>query len=256
LRYGPRIDDMEGMGAGPLTLHFGEFELDLRAGELRGRGRKVLLGEQPLRILEMLIRRPGEVITREEIQGRLWPNGQIVEFEHSINAAIRRLREVLGDAADESRYIETVRGRGYRLVATVSGATPIAALVVLPFASDGTADMEFFSDRLTESITNYLTTVQGLRVVPHPSALRYKRGERELESIGRDLAVQAIVTGRATLANEHVVVSAELIDVLRNSQVWGGRFRRQAVNMCEVRQEISLEVFGCLRLKLSPTSLE
>src|SRR5205823_5130337 len=124
------------------------------------------------------------------------------------------------------------------------------------FASDGSADMEFFSDRLTESITNHLTTLQRLRVVPHPSALRYKRGQRDVESIGRNLAVQAIVTGRATRANEHVVVSVELIDVLRNSQVWGGRFRRRAVNMCEVRQGISLEVFGSLRPKLSPPGSE
>src|SRR5258708_7538486 len=173
---------MERKGDGPLTLRLGEFELDLRAGELRGKSRKVLLGEQPFRILEMLIRRPGEVITREEIQGTLWPNGQIVEFEHSINTAIRRLREALGEAADNSRYVETVRRRGYRLVATVTGATSIAALVVLPFASDGSAEMEFFSDRLTESITNHLTTLQGLRVVPHPSALRYKRCERDVES--------------------------------------------------------------------------
>src|SRR5215472_7139241 len=100
-----------------LEVRFGEFDVDLGTGEVRGKGRRILLGEQTRRILEMLTRRNGNVVTRAEIQNALWPNGEIVEYEHSINAAIRRLREIFGDSSRECRYLETVRGRGYRLIA-------------------------------------------------------------------------------------------------------------------------------------------
>jgi len=94
---------------------FEGFELDLRAGELRHEGEKaVALPEQPFRILSMLLDRPGDLVTREEIRSKLWPNGTIVEFEHSINAAVNRLRQVLGDSPENPRYIETLARRGYR----------------------------------------------------------------------------------------------------------------------------------------------
>ena len=102
---------------------FGPFELDARAGELRKHGIKIKLREQPVQILEMLLERPGEVVLREEIRLRLWPNNTIVEFDHGINAAIQKLRDALGDSAAEPRYVETVARRGYRFVAQV--ASPV-----------------------------------------------------------------------------------------------------------------------------------
>ena len=100
-------------------IRFGGFELDVRAGELRRRGRKTRLQEQSLRVLVMLIERPGEVVAREEIQQRLWPNDTIVEFDHGINGTIRRLRAALGDSAEHPRFIETLARRGYRFIAPV-----------------------------------------------------------------------------------------------------------------------------------------
>jgi DNA-binding winged helix-turn-helix (wHTH) protein len=99
-------------------LRFGPFELDPRAGELRKRGRKILLQEQPFQILLMLLEKPGDVVLREEIRKKLWPNDTFVQFAPSINAAIQRLREALGDSAEEPRYVETVARRGYRLCET------------------------------------------------------------------------------------------------------------------------------------------
>jgi eukaryotic-like serine/threonine-protein kinase len=97
------------------AARFEGFEFDLRAGELCREGEKsVRLAEQPFRILTMLLEHPGDLVTREEIRAALWPNGTIVEFEHSISAAINRLRQVLGDSAEEPRYIETLARRGYR----------------------------------------------------------------------------------------------------------------------------------------------
>jgi serine/threonine protein kinase/Tol biopolymer transport system component len=97
------------------VARFEGFELDLRAGELCLEGdNRVSLADQPFRILAMLLERSGDLVTREEIQEALWPNGTVVEFEHSISAAINRLRQVLGDSAEKPRYIETLARRGYR----------------------------------------------------------------------------------------------------------------------------------------------
>ena len=106
------------------SVRFGPFRLDLRAGELHKDDRKVRLQEQPFRVLKMLVERPGEVVTREELQKKLWPNDTIVEFDHSINAAIKRLRDVLGDTAENPKYVETVARRGYRLLVPVEWMEP------------------------------------------------------------------------------------------------------------------------------------
>jgi serine/threonine protein kinase/Tol biopolymer transport system component len=102
------------------VIRFEGFELDLRSGELRRNGGRTLrLSEQPFRILVLLLERPQEVVTREELRKKLWPNDTIVEFEHSISAAMNRLRQALGDSAEEPRYIETLARRGYRFMVQV-----------------------------------------------------------------------------------------------------------------------------------------
>src|ERR1700724_3762881 len=100
-------------------LRFGVFELDLRAGELRKQGLRVGLQEQPFRLLEMLLERPGEVVTREDLQKRLGPADTFVDFDHGLNKAINKIREALGDSAESPRFVETVSRRGYRFLAEV-----------------------------------------------------------------------------------------------------------------------------------------
>jgi serine/threonine protein kinase/DNA-binding winged helix-turn-helix (wHTH) protein/tetratricopeptide (TPR) repeat protein len=100
----------------PVRVRFGVFELDLKSGELRNGDDRTVLQEQPLQVLRMLIERESGLVTREDIRKKLWPNDTIVEFDHSINAAIRNLRKALGDSADEPKYIETLARRGYRLM--------------------------------------------------------------------------------------------------------------------------------------------
>ncbi len=100
-------------------LRFGVFELDLRAGEIYKRGLKIKLQEQPFQILAMLLERPGEVVTREDLRKRLWPPDTFVDFDHSLNTAIKKLRQALGDDADKPRFIETLPRRGYRFIGTV-----------------------------------------------------------------------------------------------------------------------------------------
>jgi TolB-like protein/DNA-binding winged helix-turn-helix (wHTH) protein/Tfp pilus assembly protein PilF len=106
------------------TVHrFGVYEFDPRRGELRKQGMRIRFEGQPVAILTMLLKRPGEVVPREELQKELWPADTFVDFEHSLNAAIKRLRAVLNDSADAPRYIETLPGRGYRLIAPVQGVS-------------------------------------------------------------------------------------------------------------------------------------
>ena len=116
----------------PARVRFGAFELDLKTGELWESGNKVVLQEQPFQVLRILVEQGGDVASREEIQKKLWPNDTVVEFDHSINAAINKLRRALGDSAEEPQYIETVARRGYRLmvpmerVQSSSGDVPLS----------------------------------------------------------------------------------------------------------------------------------
>ena len=112
------------------VVRFGVYEVDPYSGELRKNGIKVKLQEQPFQVLAMLLERPGEVISREELQRRLWPADTFVDFDHSLNAAIKRLRDALRDSADNPRFVETLARRGYRFVAPVTGAAPGNALAL------------------------------------------------------------------------------------------------------------------------------
>src|ERR1043166_2590748 len=106
------------MDAGRL-LRFESFELDVRSRELRKGKNRIRLQEQPFEILRLMLERPGDVVTREELAQRLWPKGTFVDFEHSLNAAVKRLRAALGDDADNPRFVETLPRRGYRFIAPI-----------------------------------------------------------------------------------------------------------------------------------------
>jgi cholera toxin transcriptional activator len=99
---------------------FGIYEVDLRSGELRKNGAKLKLQEQPFQVLAMLLERPGEVLTRDQLRQRLWPADTFVDFDHSLNTAINKLRDALGDSAANPRFIETLAKRGYRFIAPVA----------------------------------------------------------------------------------------------------------------------------------------
>src|SRR5262245_6691870 len=103
----------------PGRLRFGIFEADLRPGELRKRGLRIRLQEQPFQVLAVLLARPGELVSREELQGRLWTADTFVDFDHGLNKAVNKIREALGDSAESPRFIETVARRGYRFIADV-----------------------------------------------------------------------------------------------------------------------------------------
>jgi Tol biopolymer transport system component/DNA-binding winged helix-turn-helix (wHTH) protein len=111
---------MERPAVNPNTVQFGLFEVDLQARELRKSGVKIKLNEQPFQVLTVLLERPGEVVTREELQTRLWPSDTFVDFDLSLNSAVKKLRQALGDESDNPRFVETLYRRGYRFIAPVS----------------------------------------------------------------------------------------------------------------------------------------
>src|SRR5690349_19033810 len=110
-------------------VRFDTFEADLRSGELWNRGVKVKVGEQPFSVLAVLLRQPGDVVTREALQRELWPADTFVDFDRGLNKAINRLREALGDSADDPRHIETLPKRGYRFIAVIE---PVSTPTVPP----------------------------------------------------------------------------------------------------------------------------
>ena len=118
VRYPSMEEDHQVRG----RLRFGVFELDLRAGELRKHGLRVRLQEQPFQVLATLLEHPGEVVTREELQRKLWPADTFVDFDHGLNKTINKIREALGDSAESPRFVETVSRRGYRFLAEVRAA--------------------------------------------------------------------------------------------------------------------------------------
>ena len=130
------------------VIRFGVFEADLRSGELRKSGVKIRLREQAFQVLSELLERPGEVVTREELRDRLWPDGTFVDFDHSLNAAVNSIREVLGDSAASPRFVETVPRRGYRFIAPVeklgeSVLGPLGGAESRPARTQATSEREW-----------------------------------------------------------------------------------------------------------------
>jgi DNA-binding winged helix-turn-helix (wHTH) protein len=112
------------------VVRFGIFEVDLETGELRRKGLKVRLQEQPFQVLRMLLERPGELVRREDLRQRLWPEVLFADFEPGLNKAVHKVRLALGDSADNPRFVETLAGRGYRFIATLEGNGPVPFRVI------------------------------------------------------------------------------------------------------------------------------
>ena len=246
----------------PGIIRFGVFEVDVRTGELRKSGTKIRVQEQPFQILVTLLERPDEVVSREELRQKLWPAETFVDFEHGVNSAVARLRDLLGDSADSPRYIETLPRRGYRFIGSVNGgqvarpkrtARPrIPSLAVMPFeniAAD--AETEYVSDGITETLIHSLAQLSGLRVMARSTVFRYKGSKSDPQDVGRDLNVEAVLTGRILQRGDVLLVTTELVDVANGWRLWGKQYDRKAEDILSVQDEIAREISERLRLSLS-----
>jgi len=296
-------------------LCFGSFEIDIVSGELRRQGLKIRLQDQPFRLLVLLLGRAGDVVTREEVREKLWPADTYVDFDHSLNTAVRKLREALGDSAEAPRYVETLARRGYRFIAPVetrrtaevahSANVDVASmlpspaerlstsarrllpfaivvvicaaalvayrvvprpgpttqsgrrltLAVLPFDNlTGDADQEYLSDGLTEEMITELGRLEPtrLRVLARSSTWKYKQEDRDIGRLRRELGADYVLEGSLRRAGERVRVTAQLVRIDDQSQVWADTYERQLSDVLILQSEVAEIVARTIAVKLTP----
>src|SRR5467141_212963 len=248
---------------GSWVIHFGVFEADLRAGELRRNGSKVKLQEQPFQILAMLLERPGEIVTREELRARLWSADTFVDFDHGINSAIRRLRDALGDSAENPSLVETLGRRGYRFISAVGfhdsqtllgepSSPKIQSLVVLPLENlSKDPEEEYFTDGMTDQLITNLAQIGALRVISRTSAMRYKGTKKSLPEIARELHVDAVVEGAVMWVGARVRISAQLIEAHTDHHLWAASYERDLRDVLSMQEEVTRAIVSEIRVKLT-----
>jgi TolB-like protein/Flp pilus assembly protein TadD len=241
----------------PLTrrqarMRFGEFELDPETRELRRHGECVSLQEQPLRLLGVLLASAGQVVTREQLRAELWPDDVYVDFEHGLNTAVRRLRDVLGDAADHPRFVETLPRRGYRFIAPVERTasdhgTRRTAVAVLPFLNlTANPDNAYLADGVTEDLITELAHVPALKVVSRTSAMQFKGSDRNVREIARALRVDVIVEGSVRQTGDRLRITARLIDARTDEQLWAEDYDRHLADVLDLQKAVALSVTTAL----------
>ncbi len=253
----------------PQLLRFDIFELDVRASELRKGGTKLRLQGQPLQVLAILLKRAGELVTRQELRAEIWPADTFVDFDHSLHNAIARIRETLGDSADAPRYIETLPRRGYRFIESVDEVKPeaptsqlrhncdgdargIQALAVLPLEDlSGEPGREYFADGMTEALITCLAKIKALRVISRTSAMQYKGVRKSLPQIARELNVDAVIEGSVLRSGERVRITAQLIHS-SDQHLWAESYERDFRDILSLQSEIARQVAHEVRIVLTP----
>jgi TolB-like protein len=231
-------------------VSFGPYRVDLRSGELYKGGERIVLQGQSFRLLEGLLERPGEVVGREELRARLWPSDTYVDFEHSINAAVRRLRRALGDAADAPRYIETLHRRGYRFVGVVptdddgqgTATSPRVRLAVLPFSSiTSQAEPDGFTDGLTEETIAQIThrCAPSIGVVSRLAVGQFQYARGAIETVRDALQVDYVVEGRVRYAGNRVRITIQLIDAADATHIWADAYERDSADNLSVQKDVA-----------------
>jgi TolB-like protein/DNA-binding winged helix-turn-helix (wHTH) protein/Tfp pilus assembly protein PilF len=290
----------------PRVVKFGVFEVDLTAGEVRKAGMKQKLAGQPFQVLQALLERPQEIVTREELRERLWPGNTFVDYDLALKKAVNRLREVLGDSAESPHFIETIPRRGYRFLGTLDAAeqpNAVPAATILPtrrkipgaliaglvlaliavlliglnvdklrtriFAKSRSLEIrsiavlplqnlssdpnqEYFSDGITDALTTELAQIGALRVISRTSAEHFKGTRETLPEIGRKLNVEAIVEGSVTRSENHVRITAQLIDAQTDHHLWARSYERELKDVLVLQNEVARDIAEEIRIKLTP----
>jgi TolB-like protein/Flp pilus assembly protein TadD len=256
-------------------LRFASFELDVRSRELRKGSDRIRLQEQPFEILRMMLEHPGDVVTREELARRLWPDGTFVDFEHSLNAAVKRLRAALGDDADNPKFVETLPRRGYRFIAALGRgahgngaqagslaalATPVVPdyktrLAVLPFTnSSGENGQEYFSDGLTEEMILQLGRLLRGRigVISRSSSIQFKGARQRARDIGQALRVDYLLEGSVRREGDRVRITAWLVETSSETHLWTDVYERNLTDCLLVQAEVAARIARSLAVELLP----
>ncbi len=287
------------------TLRFGVFEADTQSGELRKQGTKIKLQDQPFQVLLAILEKPGEIVTREQLQKRVWATDTFVDFDHGVNNAIRRLREALGDSAENPRFIETLSRRGYRFIAPVTAinggaeeqaisvaegaegnrrrlpgwaiaasivvvgagtfwvtrafrervqatsALQIRSLAVLPFANlSGDPAQEYFSDGMTDALITDLAQTSSLKVISRTSTIHYKKTDKLLPDIARELNVDGIIEGTVQRSGDRVRITAQLIHAPADQHLWAKSYERDVRDLFLLEREVTDDIASQVRAQI------
>lgn len=244
------------MSESATILRFDLFELDAAAGELRRQGDRVKLPPQPFRVLELLVRRGGEVLTRADIRERVWGDS-FVDFEQGLNFCIRQIREALGDTADAPRFIETLPRRGYRFllpVETSRAAEPktTKSLIVLPFRilrpDPGT---DFLAFSLPEALTTSLSGLKSIVVRSSLAASRYAAGTQDLKTIAAETHVDLIVTGTLLSTGDEIRVTTQLTDAATGTLMCSHSTQTSIGHVFRLQDEMTECIVDALALELT-----
>ncbi len=298
----------------PGRVQFGVFELDLQNAELRKRGIKVKLQEQPLTLLQILLENRGQIVGREELQRRVWPANTFVEFDQGLYSAMARLRDALGDSSDSPRFVETVARRGYRFVAPVSvvaatpasdvaaeqksrtrpdkalaagrfvlnllaglvggalllvaasvfniagardwlrhGTTPIRSIAVLPLEDlSGDPEQEYFADGMTDELITTLARLEDVRVISRTSVMRFKKTDKPVPEVGRELNVDGVVEGTVERSGDRVRIRVQLIEASSGRDVWAQTYDRELRDTLLLQSEAARDIASEIESKLNP----
>jgi TolB-like protein len=245
-------------------MRFESYELDVRARELRRGTERIRLQAQPFEILAMMLERPGHVVTRDELVSRLWPDGTFVDFEHSINAAVRRLRVALGDDANNPRFVETLPRRGYRFIAPCEcrddNASPDGRrrVAVLPFSDDGGASgQRGFGDGLTDETIVQLGRLDGFEVdvIARSSSAAFTSGACLARDIGRTLRADYLLEGSVRRQDNRVRIAAWLVETSGEIQLWTDVYDRSLADALSVQADVATRIAMSLAAEISTRSL-
>jgi TolB-like protein/DNA-binding winged helix-turn-helix (wHTH) protein len=266
-------------------IRFGDFDVDPQSGELRKHGKRIKLQIQPFQVLQILLEHAGQVVTREELQKRIWPADTFVDFDQGLNNAIKKLREALADDAEKPRFVETLSKRGYRFIAPltpdtqparrwlswraafaivtglvfiallasnilrvpdrVSGTSvpQIRSLAVLPLANlSGDPAEEYFSDGMTDALITDLAQIGSLKVISRTSVMHYKKTDKTLPEIARELNVDGIVEGTVQRSGERVRITAQLIHGATDKHIWAHSYERELQDTLQLQADVARDI--------------
>jgi TolB-like protein/DNA-binding winged helix-turn-helix (wHTH) protein/tetratricopeptide (TPR) repeat protein len=279
------------------VVRFSAFEVDFRKGEVRKHGFKIRLQDQPFHILQILLKRPGELVTREELQRQVWPADTFVDFEKGLNNAIKKLRDALGDSAEQPRFIETQARRGYRFIGSVTSTNAAAStgevgaparsralyrrlviggilflalvaalfgfdiggvrerwltrasspaihsLAVIPLVNlSNDPNQEYFSDGMTDALITDLAQIASLKVISRTSIMRYKKTDKSLSEIARELNVDGIVEGTVQRSGDRVRITAQLIHGPSDKHVWANSYEWDMHDIFTLEREVTGDI--------------
>lgn len=259
---------------------FGPFRLSVGRRELSAHDSPVQLGSGAFDVLLALVRRQGQVVTKDELLAEVWP-GTVVE-ENNLQVQVSALRKVLGEEPDGSRYLLTVPGRGYRFVAKVerlpdaptgSAIAPSSAeapqisvtlplpdrpsIAVLPFTNiSGDPEQEYFADGMAEEIITALSHCTSLFVIARNSSFTYKGRAVDVRQVGRELGVRYVLEGSVRRSGNRLRFTGQLIDATTGAHIWADRFDGELSDVFDLQDRIAENVVAIIEPELQLAEIE